>query len=191
MNLMNRGPLTAELRSVDLFQECSARELRQIARLTTGIEVPAARVLCVEGAIGAEFFVILRGSAWVERRGKRIAFLKPGQAFGEVALLSRNGRCRRTATVVAAEPMSVLVFSRAEFNVLVRDVPAVARRLLERVSGVALSIAAEQIRAAQSAPSPRRDGVLSHSRGAAAITSSGASEPVEFFGIEDFDAAAP
>ena len=116
MNLMHRRPLTADLRAVDLFRECSTRELRQIARLSTGIEVPAARALCVEGALGAEFFVIARGSAWVERRGRRIAFLKPGQAFGEIALLSRSGRCQRTATVVAAEPMHVLVFSRAEFN---------------------------------------------------------------------------
>jgi CRP/FNR family transcriptional regulator, cyclic AMP receptor protein len=145
MKFMNSRSLVTELRSVALFQECGTRELRQIARLGTSVEVPAGRVLCVEGAIGAEFFVIVRGSAWVDRCGQRIAYLGPGQAFGEIALLSRNGRCRRTATVVAADPMTVLVFSRAEFNTLIRDVPAVARRLLESVSTVALSIAAERI----------------------------------------------
>ena len=145
MHFLNRRSLVAELRSVALFRECQTRELRQIARLATNIEVPAGRVLCVEGAIGAEFFVIVRGSAWVERGGKRIAYLGPGQAFGEVALLSRNGQCRRTASVVAADPMTVLVFSRAEFNTLIREVPAVARRLLESVSTVALSIAAERV----------------------------------------------
>jgi hypothetical protein len=45
--------------------------------------------------------------------------------------------------VVAAEPMTVLVFSRAEFNSLIDGVPVVARRLLESVSTVALCFAAE------------------------------------------------
>ena len=142
----SRRLFTPELRSVALFQECSTSELRRIARLATGVDVPAGRVLCLEGAIGAEFFVIVRGSAWVERCGNRIAYLGPGEAFGEIALLSRNSGSQRTATVVAADPMTVLVFSRAEFNTLIRNVPAVARRLLERVSTVALSIAAERTR---------------------------------------------
>jgi CRP-like cAMP-binding protein len=136
----------AELRTVALFRECSARDLRRVARLATGVDVPAGRVLCLEGAVGAEFFVIVRGSAWVERCGKRIAYLGPGEAFGEIALLSRNAGSQRTATVVAADAMTVLVFSRAEFNTLIRSVPAVARRLLERVSTVALSIAGERMR---------------------------------------------
>ena len=145
MKLTNRRSLAEQLRSVALFRECHSRELRQIAGLATTVEVPAGRVLCVEGAIGAEFFVIVRGTAWVDRSGRRLAYLGPGQAFGEIALLSRNGRCRRTATVVAADPMTVLVFSRAEFNTLIHAVPAVARRLLESVSTVALSIAAERV----------------------------------------------
>ena len=126
MVLRSRRPLTAELCSVALFRDCSTRELRRIARLATGVDIPAGRVLCVQGAVGAEFFVILRGSAWVERCGNRIAYLGPGEAFGEIALLSRAGGSQRTATVVAADPMTVLVFSRAEFNTLIRSVPTVA-----------------------------------------------------------------
>jgi CRP-like cAMP-binding protein len=146
--IRSRRPLTAELRSVALFRGCSTHELRRIARLATGVDVPAGRVLCVEGAVGTEFFVIVGGSAWVERCGNRIAYLGPGEAFGEIALLSRHGGSQRTATVVAADPMSVLVFSRAEFNTLIRNSPAVARRLLERVSTVALSLAGERRQAA-------------------------------------------
>ena len=153
MVLRSRRPLTAELCSVALFRDCSTRELRRIARLATGVDIPAGRVLCVQGAVGAEFFVILRGSAWVERCGNRIAYLGPGEAFGEIALLSRAGGSQRTATVVAADPMTVLVFSRAEFNTLIRSVPTVARRLQERVSTVALSIAGERMRQASGSES--------------------------------------
>jgi CRP-like cAMP-binding protein len=135
--------MTPELRSLSLFRGCTSGELRKIARLSTEIDVPIRRVLCVEGAIGAEFFVIMRGTAHVKRRGRQIACLGPGQAFGEVALLSRDALSCRTASVVAAEPMTVLVFSRAEFNSLIDGVPVVARRLLESVSKVALGFAAE------------------------------------------------
>ena len=64
----------------------------------------------------------------------------PGQTFGELALLGRNAVPCRTATVGAAEPMTVLVFTRAEFNSLIDTVPSVARRLLERVGNLALEL---------------------------------------------------
>jgi CRP-like cAMP-binding protein len=135
--------LTADLRSIAFFRGCSAKELRQVSRLATPVDVTAGRVLCAEGAIGAEFFVILRGCAYVERAGRRIATLVPGQTFGEVALSGRSAVPCRTATVVAAEQMTLLVFTRAEFNSLIDTVPLVARRLLERVGTLALSFAAE------------------------------------------------
>ena len=134
---------TADLRSVAFFRNCSAKELRQVGRLATAVAVSEGRVLCVEGAIGAEFFVIVRGSAHVERAGRRIATLLPGQTFGELALLCRTSVPCRTATVRAAEPMTVLVFTRAEFNSLIDTVPSIARRLLERVGTLALDFATE------------------------------------------------
>jgi CRP-like cAMP-binding protein len=134
---------SAELSSVSLFHGCTAKELRRIAHLATSVDVRAGRVLCVEGTIGAEFFVIVRGTAHVVHAGRRIACLGPGEAFGEVALLSRYGVPRRTATVVTAGPMTVLVFSRAEFNALIDEVPVVARRLLERLSNIAVFFAGE------------------------------------------------
>jgi CRP-like cAMP-binding protein len=134
---------TSDLRSLSLFRGCTSGELRRVMRLATTIDVPPRRVLCVEGAIGAEFFVIMRGTAHVKRGGRTIATLGRGHAFGEVALLSRDAMACRTATVVAAAPMTVLVFSRAEFNSLIDGVPVVARRLLESVSNVALCFAAE------------------------------------------------
>lgn len=149
MRLSHRS-LAGELRSAALFQDCRPRELRKIERLATTVTVRAGDVVCAEGTIGAEFFVIARGSAYVEQGGRRIASLGPGEAVGDVGLLSRNVRRRRTATVVAADPMKIFVFNRAQFNSLVEAVPAVARRLLESASTVALSIVAETaMRAAQ------------------------------------------
>ena len=136
--------LTADLCSIAFFRGCSAKELRQVGRLATTVDVPIGRVLCAGGRDRGGVLRDRTGTAHVERAGRRIAALEPGQTFGEVALFGRNAVPCRTATVVAAEPMTVLVFTRAEFNSLIDTVPSVARRLLERVGNLALSFAAEK-----------------------------------------------
>src|SRR5690242_16142261 len=116
MRYKKRHPNIADLKTVSMFRECTPRELRVIDGLATRVEVPAGRVLCVEGEIGSEFCLIVRGSASVERNGRRVARLGPGETFGELALLGRNALNRRMATVVASEQTRLVVFSRAEFN---------------------------------------------------------------------------
>jgi CRP-like cAMP-binding protein len=140
----------ADLNRVSLFRECTSRELRLIDGLATRVEVPAGRVLCEEGEIGSEFCLIVRGSAYVERAGRRVAQLGPGETFGEVALLARNALSRRMATVVAAERTRIAVFSRAEFNSMLDSVPTVTRRLLDRLSSLVVSLAAENARFGES-----------------------------------------
>jgi CRP-like cAMP-binding protein len=139
-----RTKLPSDLTGTAFFDDCTPCEMRSIDRVATRVEVPAGRVLCVEGDIGAEFFVIVRGAFEVIRGGRLVAKLTEGQAFGEVALLCRTRTSRRTATVVAAEPSRVLVFNRAEFNGVVADVLPIARRLLERVSDIAVELAADR-----------------------------------------------
>jgi CRP-like cAMP-binding protein len=126
-----------------LFRGCNKKQLDTISTLATRIDAPAGSVLCEEGEIGLEFFVIVEGSVDVERAGRRVTHLNAGDTFGEVALLARGVGSRRTATVVATEPLGLLVFSRCEFNSLVRDVDLVSRRLLTRVGEVAASLAVE------------------------------------------------
>jgi len=141
-----RRPHIADLKTVSIFRECTPRELRMIDGLATRVEVPAGRVLCVEGEIGSEFCLILRGSAYVERGGRRVARLGPGETFGELALLGRNALNRRMATVVAAEQTRLVVLSRAEFNTMLDQVPSVMRRMLEKVSNMLVTLAAENAR---------------------------------------------
>jgi potassium-dependent mechanosensitive channel len=65
-------------------------------------EVPAGTVLCREGEIGREFFVIVDGEAAVTRRGRRLVTQRAGDFFGEIALLEN---VHRTATVTARTPL--------------------------------------------------------------------------------------
>jgi CRP/FNR family cyclic AMP-dependent transcriptional regulator len=80
-----------------------------------------------EGETGHEFFAIISGTARVERHGRKIATLGPGDAFGELALLEK---APRNATVVAETDMELVVLGQREFAGIVDEVPGFARKLL-------------------------------------------------------------
>jgi CRP-like cAMP-binding protein len=111
----------------------SKSELAAIAQQTDEVDVPAGRVLAREGDFGDEFFIIDAGTAEVTRGGDAIAELGPGDFFGEMALLEED---RRTATVTAKTPMSLVVMTRSNFRSLDRAQPqvhaTVAKAIAER-----------------------------------------------------------
>lgn len=115
------------LRRVGLFSACSRKELKEVASLTTPVEATEGEVLAREGKPGSELFVIASGSARVTLRGKDLATLYPGDAFGEMALLDGGPR---GATVTAETPMSLYVLGPREFSTLLEGVPAIGRKIL-------------------------------------------------------------
>ena len=119
------------LRQVELFASCSRRDLKRIAALTTPVDAVEGEVLAREGKPGSELFVIGSGTASVTLRGRRLARLYAGDAFGEMALLDV---APRSATVTAETSMRLYVVGPREFNALVADVPAVGRSLLKALA---------------------------------------------------------
>ena len=115
------------LRGVDLLASCTKDQLRQIASISTEIDVGTGQVLARQGEPGLEFFIIVEGTATASRNGVVLATLAPTDFFGELALLDGGGR---SATVVAATDMRLLVLTRAEFNQLCRStvLPALPSR---------------------------------------------------------------
>jgi len=122
------------IRRLPLFELCSRRDLRRIAGLAVERSVESGAALITEGEPGAEFYVVVEGEIDVRRKGRRIARLGAGSFVGEIALLSRSPR---TATVVAATPLRVLVISGHEFVELLDTLPElwlkVARTLADRI----------------------------------------------------------
>jgi len=114
------------LEEVGLFAMLSRAELEKIGRWIDELDVAAGKELTREGAIAHEFFVIEDGEASVSQDGEEIATLGRGDFFGEIALLESP---RRTATVVAATPMRLLVMHGRDFKAMEREVPLVADRL--------------------------------------------------------------
>ena len=122
------------LSEVPLFSALSRKELGLVARRAEDVRVDSGRVLVSEGSSGSEFFVILSGTAKVSRRGRKVATLGPGAAFGELALLDKGPR---TATITSLTPMTVLVMTPREFATALDRIPGLATKIM---SGLAKRI---------------------------------------------------
>jgi CRP-like cAMP-binding protein len=116
-----------DLKTIWLFSNCTAHELKKIRSSLNEVTAPAGKELVEEGRIGLEFFLIVDGTAAVTRNGKKVATLGPGGHFGELALLDRRPR---SASVESETEMDLLVLSQREFNSLLESVPTIARKML-------------------------------------------------------------
>jgi CRP/FNR family transcriptional regulator, cyclic AMP receptor protein len=120
-----------QLAAVPLFEGLSKKQLRRMSSLMTRLELPAGKVLTREGQEGYEFFIVLEGEVEV-RQGNRVVVTRgPGEYVGEIALLDKRPR---TATVVAATPVSVEVLSRREFMSLLAAAPELSEQILATVA---------------------------------------------------------
>lgn len=119
------------LKEVALFEACSQRQLRSVARIARVFDVATGTLLTRAGEPGDEFFLIIDGTARAEVSAQKHVLLHPGEFFGEMSLLDGGPR---SATVVADTPLRLLVISRRHFAVLLKDVPGLTETLLVTLS---------------------------------------------------------
>jgi CRP-like cAMP-binding protein len=84
-------------------------------------------VLTREGARGGEFFIVLEGSILIQRDGKELNRLGPGDFLGEIALIDQGPR---TATATAAGPARLMVLTSAAFASMLGQNPGVESKIL-------------------------------------------------------------
>ncbi len=119
------------LRELAIFEGCSQKQLRSVARIARVLDAPAGTVLTRIGDPGDEFFLILDGTVSVDVLAGRPVPLRPGSFFGEMSLLDGGPR---SATVVSETPVRLLVVNRGDFSVLRREVPELTQILLVTLS---------------------------------------------------------
>lgn len=112
------------LRSVDLFASLPAPELEGLAARLTEVQALPGIPIVREGEIGHHLYVIEEGEVEVVHEGRPIATLGAGDYFGEIALLRH---VRRTATVVAKTPTTLLSLEREGFLEEITGHPVVRR----------------------------------------------------------------
>jgi CRP/FNR family transcriptional regulator, cyclic AMP receptor protein len=115
------------LRRIPLFSQCSKRELRAISSIADEIDLKEGKELTRQGRLGREFFVLIDGTAEVRKNNRKVASLKGGDFFGEIALVHQTPR---TATVTATSPVRALVIMERDFKRLLGEQPEIQRKVL-------------------------------------------------------------
>ena len=130
------------LRRVPIFASLKAHDLGLVGRLADEIDVPAGRALTREGETGHEFFVIVDGRVRVEREGKLLNTLGPGDFLGEIALV--DGR-PRTATAITEGPARLLVMAHREFASLLAEYPSIQIEVLQALAQRVRHLAPDEV----------------------------------------------
>ena len=128
---INQDEKMERLEAVPLFQGCTRRQLRALARIAEIFDASAGTTLIRAGEPGDEFFLIVDGTARVHVSAKKRLRLKAGDFFGEMSLLDGEPR---SATVVAETPLRLLVIRRRNFLDLFGSVPGMTQVLLATLS---------------------------------------------------------
>jgi CRP-like cAMP-binding protein len=140
VRLFTRDSKVEALGRAPLFEGLSKQELRELAKVTEDVDLPAGEVLCREGAIGQEFFVIMEGEVEVTRHGKKIAAPGSGEFFGEISLVED---IPRTATATAKTPLRLFVMTRQSFVHLLNANPGVERKILRALAKRVVSLSSD------------------------------------------------
>jgi signal transduction histidine kinase len=131
-----RGALMLdELRKIPLFADLSEEDLEQLYQMAETVSVPAGELVLQEGDQGDSLFVVLSGELEVtKRQGSQdvlLALYKPGQFFGEMALLEQ---APRSASVRTLQESRLLVVSQVAFQTLLSCSPSAPMKILHTVT---------------------------------------------------------
>jgi CRP-like cAMP-binding protein len=121
-----------QLSNLDLFSDCSKRELSEVAKVVEEMTVPAGTAIVDQGDVGQEAYVILDGTAVVRRGTRKVAELGPGDPIGEMAIIDKGPR---SAHVIAKTDMRLLKLTAKGFDQALERSPSLSRKLLAKLAG--------------------------------------------------------
>ena len=131
---MNPTELLQFLRTIDLFHFFSDEELAAFLAKAREMQVAKGDVLFHEGEPGQDMYIVLRGMVKIFRGNRVIDVIKPGDYFGEMAIIENQPR---SASVAALEESLLLQVPLAVFHEYFSRQPkslvAMMRTLSQRV----------------------------------------------------------
>ena len=120
----------SQLKRIPLFAEVPDDAVRHVATFATIEEWPEGKEVVKEGGYANFFYAIEDGKVTVERDGKVLAELGPGDVFGEQALLEKQ---ERSATVTAASPVKLIKIEHWELSRMKKHMPEAYAELVRKV----------------------------------------------------------
>ena len=120
-----------------LFRDLSAAALERIAALSSKRTYKSEAVIFMRGDPGDALYGVVSGRVRVSAQtanGKEVILnvMKPGDVFGEIALLDGQPRTASATSVAATQ---LMVIQRADFLALIKREPQLAIHLIELLCG--------------------------------------------------------
>lgn len=115
-------------RGIPLFSTLSKRALRSVAQAADEVDEPSGKAFVVEGEGDRSLYVLVEGTAVVTRGGRKVANLRPGDFFGELAVLDHGPR---SATVTSTSACRLMALDARRIDELVHHEPTIAQGMLE------------------------------------------------------------
>ena len=116
--------LEQQLATVPLLAGLEPRVRRRLADVGKRRTYQADETIVKEGSTGTALYIVLSGQARVEKgAGERLGELRPGDFFGELALIEEHPR---SASVIAETQTECLLYPAWEFSALLDEHPEIA-----------------------------------------------------------------
>jgi CRP-like cAMP-binding protein len=119
------------LKTVPLFSELSDKEIKALTQSMHEKRFNDGQEVVTQGESGIGFFVILDGGARVSVGGQERRTLKPGDYFGELALLEGDSR---SASITADGDLRCAGMTAWHFRPFIRDHPDIAWALMRELA---------------------------------------------------------
>jgi len=128
---MDKKEMIGLLKQAPLFSRVSQEGLQALAQVAEEKAFAAGTKIVSEGKTGVGFYLIVEGSAEVCHGGEKLATLKAGDFFGEMALLDE---APRSADVVASEDTTCIALRKWDLRGIISRDPEVALGMLEELA---------------------------------------------------------
>ena len=133
MSSTNVGLSLVVLRNIPHFSGLDERELERLSKVAIRRRAARGEQVVRAGEDAETLIVLLTGRAKVtnfDEEGREIilAWLSPGEFFGEMGLIDGSPR---SANVVAVEPCELLILGKHEFERCMQDNFQVAKKLMQ------------------------------------------------------------
>lgn len=125
---MSRKPDREIVDALTQVTDFSDDVISAMALVGTKVNIPERWSVMSESTPADMAYVLLAGEVEVRKHREPVASMRPGQIFGEMALLEHS---LRNASVVAMSPITVLRLDAASLQKIADDHPDFAARLAE------------------------------------------------------------
>ena len=118
---------------IDWLNNISYNEFKQVRDIFRNKVYSVGDKLVTEGEEVHEFLIIARGTVKVESHGEDVELLGTGSSIGELELVT--GQKRRSASVIAQTPVTVLYAKGDDFLKRMTDIPQICENIWNIASG--------------------------------------------------------